>query len=1308
MSERKTLRWGFYAVLLTAGVLFLSAAFILHSETFRNYALGKIIQSAEQSTGTRIAVKNMTLTWYPLGVEFDDVTAQARDTAGKDPLLTAAHVTVSLKLLPLLHRRVEVDKVSVDRPALHLRTESSGRTNLPASPKNQQQNSSLETQVALLIIRDGLIDYDDRRIPLSAELRGFRSQVVFDRATSSYKGQIAYDLGRIETTGIRTFDHKAELHFVADATHCLVEHVDLSTLQSHLSMHGDLTSYTTPVFTGDYTAAISGEDLRWIINNASVPAGEVSLQGAVTYRSAQGQTVWDRTYLDGHLESGVLRLSENQSKIAVKAVRGAYRLEHGELHLERVRADAFGGHLTSDFDVIDLKASAGKIHFAIRGASVEQAGYETGASNQQTVHVAGMADLDIGASWKNNIHNVVARAHVVIRSPAGLTPSRNAIPIEGAVDVDYDAARDRTSFGQSHLRTGNTQLTVNGILSHDSFLSVQLTTRDLQELTALVSTAMPSNGSASVAAYDLHGAAEFTGRLSGATKNPHIDGRISGAGIQIEGTKWRTLRAHVGLDSHAFNLDDGSLVGADKGRISFSGTAKLANWSLDPAAPVSLHTRIENVSAADLQQVGKTSYPVQGVLDGELFLTGSQRHPVGRGHVELVQGVAWNEPLNAFGLDFDADQQSVHLTALARSLAGAVTARVTYDPESRHYQAHANTQGLNLEQVHILQQAEGSVTGQMTAEVSGSGTLDDPQWTGRVQIPSLQVRGEDFKELDAQVSVQHKHADLSFHSTVEQSSVQIKGTVELTAAYPAKVILDTGEVPIGPLLDKFMHGRAQGATGQMEIHATLNGPLKEPARFEGHAEIPTLHLQAKSIELSNTHAVTLDYRAGVLQVANAELKGSGTDIRINGSIPMQGSGDMNLTANGTLDLKALDAWANGGHSSGQVKLQLHAQGNKTQPTVEGNVRIVNAVYTSDALPIGIESLNGEISIAGSRLQVSNLSATAGGGTLTVGGSATYGQNSSFNLALDAKSVRVRQSGVRAVVDANLAMVGSTDNSTLGGRVTIHKLSFNQAADLADIVGQFSNDSTVSESSSLARHLKLSVAVQSADDLNLSSSQLSVAGSANLNAVGTLADPILLGRVALASGEVFFLGKRFEIQSGTIAFVNTVRTDPVVSLYVSTVVQQYNITVNLVGPLDRLKTTYTSDPALPTADIINLLAFGQTTADAASKAATPASVGAESAVANAVGGQVASQVQKLTGVSQLTLNPLAGSNQNPGSQVAIQQRVSGNILLTFSTDITSAQNQSIQVQYQVKRNVTVSVLRDENGGYGIDVRYHKAF
>jgi translocation and assembly module TamB len=292
--------------------------------------------------------------------------------------------------------------------------------------------------------------------------------------------------------------------------------------------------------------------------------------------------------------------------------------------------------------------------------------------------------------------------------------------------------------------------------------------------------------------------------------------------------------------------------------------------------------------------------------------------------------------------------------------------------------------------------------------------------------------------------------------------------------------------------------------------------------------------------------------------------------------------------------------------------------------------------------------------------------------------------------------------------ADLAWNGSQDSSMLSGRVVVDKLAFNEGSDLSETLGQFSDDTTVSDSSSFARSVKLNVAVQSSQNLNLATSQLSIAGSANLNAQGTAANPVILGRISLTSGEVFFLGKRFEIDSGTISFSNPARTDPVVNLQVKTTVEQYNITASIRGSVDKLMTTYTSDPALPTADIINLLAFGQTTAEAASNGNTPASVGAESVVASAAGSQVASQVQKLTGISQLTLNPLAGNNQNPGSQVAIQQRVSGNILLTFSTDITSTQNESVQVQYQARKNVSISVLRDQNGGYGIDVHYHKVF
>jgi uncharacterized protein involved in outer membrane biogenesis len=331
MSTHSKLRRGFYISFIAVAALFFCTALVLHSQSFRKYARGEIVQAAQRSIGTRVAVRNMTLAWYPLAVEFDGVSAQSQDQNGNDPLFSAARVTVNLKLLPLLRRRIEIEKVELDKSAIRVRMDSSGRTNLPGASNDSTPSSRFETQVALLIIRDGLIDYDDRQIPRSAELRNFNTRVALDRATNSYKGQIAYDAGRIETPDVRTFEHSAELHFVADATHCVIESIDFSTLHTRLRAHGEVTDYKSPVFNGGFQAEVSGEDLRWILKNNSLPSGDLSLQGEVTYRTAQGQTLLERTDLRGNLESATLIVPANSSKVVLKRVRAGYRLERGQL-----------------------------------------------------------------------------------------------------------------------------------------------------------------------------------------------------------------------------------------------------------------------------------------------------------------------------------------------------------------------------------------------------------------------------------------------------------------------------------------------------------------------------------------------------------------------------------------------------------------------------------------------------------------------------------------------------------------------------------------------------------------------------------------------------------------------------------------------------------------------------------------------------------------------------------------------------------------------------------------------------------------
>ena len=78
MSAHKTLRHVLYAFVAILVFLFGGAALVLHSREFRLYALGKIIRAAQESTGTRIAVTDMNLSWYPLGGEFEGISARSR------------------------------------------------------------------------------------------------------------------------------------------------------------------------------------------------------------------------------------------------------------------------------------------------------------------------------------------------------------------------------------------------------------------------------------------------------------------------------------------------------------------------------------------------------------------------------------------------------------------------------------------------------------------------------------------------------------------------------------------------------------------------------------------------------------------------------------------------------------------------------------------------------------------------------------------------------------------------------------------------------------------------------------------------------------------------------------------------------------------------------------------------------------------------------------------------------------------------------------------------------------------------------
>jgi translocation and assembly module TamB len=292
--------------------------------------------------------------------------------------------------------------------------------------------------------------------------------------------------------------------------------------------------------------------------------------------------------------------------------------------------------------------------------------------------------------------------------------------------------------------------------------------------------------------------------------------------------------------------------------------------------------------------------------------------------------------------------------------------------------------------------------------------------------------------------------------------------------------------------------------------------------------------------------------------------------------------------------------------------------------------------------------------------------------------------------------------VRALLDGNLILSGTKDSSILNGRVLIDSLSFTPDFDLSKFSDQFGG-TTVPSAPGPLDNIKLAVGLQSKSNLSATSSQISVEGDVNLQVVGTAANPVIVGRTDLTSGELFYRSVRYQLQRGIITFDNPIQTEPTLNVAVTTTVEQYNLTIGLRGPFDRLTTSYTSDPSLSTAEVISLIANGQTASEASAAGTSTDSILASQAASQVTGG-----IQHLAGISSLQIDPLLGGNQNPSARVAVQQRVTKNFLFTFSTDLSQPGTEIVEGDYRINNRWSVSVTRDEVGGVSVDGKFHTKF
>ena len=1318
MSVGKTFRWIGAGVLILIIVLFVAGFFLLRSDRFHRYVIAKAEQTLSESTGGRVEIGSYTFQWRPLTITIHNLVVHGTEAASQRPLLSVDELDIGLKIVSLLHRKIDLKDIEVKHPVVDLVVNREGKANIP-SPKTPTSNSKpvnvFDLGINHVVLANGEIFYLDRKMPLAADLHDLNLLVQFDPGRKLYAGNVSYRNGQLKYGVYRPMGHDLDAKFTMSPSEFALSPAVLRLDNSRLTLHATISNYKQPDLNGNYDLLLHTADFRRAMKNPSLPLGDVTLAGTMKYHDVPGRPVLDLVETQGEVSSPDLLVEMPSVRTRVQHLRGHFDLNNGNFSARGLAADLLGGHLDADLAVRNVASAndqVGSLRASIGNLSLASAQQAMRTANQQEIPVSGRVNGTAQAAWKGDLQKSL-RARADMTLAGAINPPHNApasqTPLNGAFHVTYVGATQAITFSQSRLETPASLITVNGTVANHSNLQLQATTRNLHELETLALAFKPpapvKPGTKPTPPPNIYGVATLNANVTGSLKQPNLTGQLRAQNLQVQDTHWKSLQANLAASPRGITIQRGSLVSATQGSVQFDLNVALRDWSYQPSNPIAVNLAANNMPVAQLAQLANVQYPVSGNLYANINVRGSQLNPVGSGNVRLFAAHVDGVSIPRLTSDFRGNGNAVNSTTNVSIAGGSVVANLIYYPKNQGYNAQVNARQIRLNQIQQLSVKQ--IAGILNASASGRGSLKDPQLDATITVPQLQIREKPISNINAKIAVANQQANLTVDSTIAHSFVQARGTMKLTGDKYATLALDTRGIALQALLAAYMPQQSKDLSGELELHATASGPLSTPEAMQASLNIPVFNVSYKELRLGAAGPIRADYRNQSVTLQRSELKGTGTDIVLQGTYPLKGPVPASFTATGGIDLgiaRLLDPELD---SAGQILLNIHGAVVRGAPGVQGDIRIVKARFSSPAAPMGVSDLNAIFALDNNRVVIQQFDGKVGGGDLSASGTVAYRPAVQFNVGLRADHVRLLYpDGVRTVFDSNLLLAGNMQDANLTGRVLLDNMSFTQGFDISTFMSNTSTGASAPPGQGFSQNLHLNVAVQSTGQLGLESSQLSLSGAINLQVQGTAANPVLLGRANITSGEVFFMGKRYEIQRAIANFNNPNETQPVLNVLVTTVVNQYNISLGLIGPMDRLRTTYISDPPLPPVDIINLLARGQTTEEAQ---AAPSNLGANQVIASGLASQVSGQIQKLAGFSSLQIDPtIGGTNTNPGARIAIQQRVTKNFFFTFATDVTNAQQDIIQGEYQLNKRWGISANRDENGNIGVMATYHTTF
>jgi translocation and assembly module TamB len=1315
------------AFVIVALICALAGFLVVRSGWFRERVRQRIITEVEAATGGKAEIGNFSFKWETLEAKISPFILHGAEPASDPPLLRVESVRVGLRIISMLERRVDLASLRVEAPRLRIVIYPDGSDNLP-TPTGVRNGKNWAANLVDLAVRryqvvGGLAEVDIRQVPLNFTGEDLRVQMTRDLGRAIYRGEVSSDRLHIasEITAPTQVDMRAK--FTLDGARLNLVPLTLTMGGSRVELNGALTELQMPrgAFKAKATVALS--DAVPLFSLPLAPAGSASFDGDVSVSFAKKFNY----ALSGRASARGLGYSQGRLKIENATANALLRATPDRVSLRGLTAHALGADFTGQADLTSNR----NLHFD---------GQFTGL----TAHDGAGVLTSRAIPWDGILSGTVTADAVLgqpsakVHATATIAPAGTGTPIEGQADIAYDQAAGTVNFGNSHVNTPASSLALSGILGQT--LDVRARTTNLDEIVMALEMAGDAAPKSIPLQLRRQGEASLVGTVTGRLADPEFRGQASLSHASIEGHSFDQLASEVQASRHGVAL---RRLTVTRGPTQIAGDAVITAKDGDfMTGPLTSRLTVKGLSLAEAAHEFGVNALVEGQASATVRLSGTARDIAADIDLDATKVAGEGEQLDRVRANVKYTARSV---AFSGGLADLGTGRVlfagSFDHRENDYKngavrADVTVQGLAPSRLAALHKMEPDIDGRLDGKAAIQGQLENGVFVlgslnGDASGRALTFDKEKLGDLTVTAATTGKDLALTAKATLRGTDINGQGRWRLEGDLPGTATVQFPRLTIATLHDLMTLGGPLAPPpfeGFLEGSATVNVALRTPMGFKADARINTLQFNARpdqtlrldvqpqDVQIRNSQPILIAFTAKEARITGAHFTARDTNLEASGVVPFTGTGGADLAVKGTVNLSILQLLNSDLLARGTANVNASVRGSVRDPQVNGRLEFSNASLYMNDVPNGIDSASGAILFDRNRATIEKLTAETGGGQINVRGFVDFGTTLVYRLQADARQVRVRYpEDVSMTANAQLALTGTSDASTLSGTVTLNRAALSSGVDLGRLLAQAAKPSPAPASpSEYLRGMRFDVHIGNAPTFEMETSLTrNVQTEVDLRLRGTPLRPALLGAITVNSGEIQVFGNRYTVNRGDIRFLNPVKIEPTFDVDLETRTSGITVNVTLAGSADHLNVNYSSDPPLQSREIIALLAVGRDPTALGSAAQFSSSTSgfsdAGGLLGEAVSEQLSNRLQRFFGASRVKIDPtLTGVDNLPAARLTIEQQVSRDITLTYITNLNRTQEQIVRVEWEFNQHWSAVAVRNSNGLFGIDFQYRKRF